>query len=534
MKKRPLARVLIVDNDARVGRDLQRILKPRGFCIEIAQGLEKDLVKQASSTARKFRPHVAIVDLRLRDDYIDERSGFELLACLRSACCVLYSAYLSQDVLREAVNRHGATVWVGKGDSPEALLDAIANAAQNSCAGARGLPMHWPSTWESPKIIQTIFGQKTSVPPGSVADILGQLFPTTRELTLDTVGGKSIHAPPVSRGRSIVLTARADDLEPVIVKLAPAENVQGEYENYEKHVKGRLVGGFHAQLENTREFWELGGTIYSFIGSSLRSLPSFTEFYRGEEDPPSILKPLRHLFTEVWSGHYRRAQPGSERPLFEVYDEALHLRNRLQNLGDLENGLTFAGLSPTFPNPVQWVLDRAADSHVDGARLAITHGDLHGDNLFVDGQHAWVIDFERTGPGHILRDFVELEVDIVTRLVPLPQGDLSRFFQLILLLTETSDPLAQFPERERWPEESEIRKALGLIAGLRKLAHDVTLFSDFREYLWGLLLDALFVASLAPEQSPQRERALLLSSILCTRLEKWGQDWPPQSWSSVL
>ena len=44
----------------------------------------------------------------------------------------------------------------------------------------------------------------------------------------------------------------------------------------------------------------------------------------------------------------------------------------------------------------------------------MTHGDLHGDNLLVDKEHAWAIDFEHTGSGHILRDFAELEVDILS------------------------------------------------------------------------------------------------------------------------
>ncbi len=50
-------------------------------------------------------------------------------------------------------------------------------------------------------------------------------------------------------------------------------------------------------------------------------------------------------------------------------------------------------------------------------RVAITHGDLHGDNLLVDNQkNVWVIDFERCGEGHILQDFIELEADIFNRL----------------------------------------------------------------------------------------------------------------------
>ena len=38
---------------------------------------------------------------------------------------------------------------------------------------------------------------------------------------------------------------------------------------------------------------------------------------------------------------------------------------------------------------------------------------------------SWVIDFERTGKGHVLFDFAELEVDILTRMLP-QDGDISQ------------------------------------------------------------------------------------------------------------
>jgi thiamine kinase-like enzyme len=46
--------------------------------------------------------------------------------------------------------------------------------------------------------------------------------------------------------------------------------------------------------------------------------------------------------------------------------------------------------------------------------IAITHGDLHAGNLLIDdSNNIWVIDFERTGEGHVLQDFIELESDLI-------------------------------------------------------------------------------------------------------------------------
>jgi len=474
--------------------------------------------------AGQFRPHVAIVDLRLLDQY-DERSGLGLLWHLRSARRILYSAYLTPAVTREALRQHGATDWVGKNEPPQRLLDMVAEATQRSCAGHRNLAIHRPPAWTSQRIAGTLFGEDSGVPPGIVDDVFAQLFPDSSELTLETVSGEVTAPLPVSRGRTVVLKVQPDDLEPVVVKLAPANQIHEEAKRYRDYIRDRLAGRFYAQMRRTAEFWDLGGATYAFLDSSLQALPSFAAFYRKEMDDQAILRPLRHLFTEVWGKYY--AQPLADRPvsLFQVYDEALHLRQRLDRINNQEDEWVLPGLPIPLLNPAPWVLRHADEVLSLDVRVAITHGDLHGDNLFVDDEHAWVIDFERSGPGHILRDFIELEVDIATRLVSLQRSDLARFHQLAVALAGFVESSTPTHPPAILLEDPEIRKALHVIAGLRNLAYEITHFADPREYLWGLLLDSLFVATLVPVKSPQRERALLLGAVLCDRLQRWGEEW---------
>jgi CheY-like chemotaxis protein len=526
------ARVLIIDNDPRVGRDLQAMLEPLGYRVQIVQGVGQALLEKAMTEACAFRPHVAIVDLRLQDEYSDERSGLELLESLQEAPCILYSAYLSPEVTREALRLYSATSWVSKSESPSRLLDEVASAARESCASQRDWALRQPSAWTSQRIVETLFGRDTDVPSDIVEDVLGQLFPENRKIKLEPVGGEVASSLSVSRGHSIVFKAWPDDFEPVVVKLAPAERIQSEAGRYREHIQDRLVGLFYARLERTVEFWDLGGTAYRFMGSSLRTLPSFTTFYQEERDPELILKPLRHLFTEVWSRHYNSSQH-EDFPLFRVYDQALNLKERLEGFSNQEGRRSFPGLPAFLINPVPWVLRRAEDSLIPGARQAVTHGDLHGDNLFTDGEHAWAIDYERAGSGHILRDFVELEVDVVTRLLPLPEMDLSLLYELAVVLVEPSEPTAPFRPTKKLLANPDTRKALDVIAGLRKLAYEMTRHPSSQEYLWGLLLDALFVATVVSEESPQRERALLLGAVLCDRLRHWGKGWPPKDWPPV-
>jgi len=175
---------------------------------------------------------------------------------------------------------------------------------------------------------------------------------------------------------------------------------------------------------------------------------------------------------------------------------------------------------------------------------ALTHGDLWGENILVEreGEHCWVIDYERTGPGHILFDFVELEVDILTRLVRLPLSDHELFLDLIVGLVDPCEtPRSTFQVLgvpSRWPESvknnEETNKAFRVVSELRRLAHKEGRYDDLREYYWGLLLDALFVASLPSIDRSQRERACLLGSVICARLENWKQrEWLPSHWQKV-
>jgi hypothetical protein len=240
------------------------------------------------------------------------------------------------------------------------------------------------------------------------------------------------------------------------------------------------------------------------------------------------------LFGEVWSQLYQRSQPYEPAiTLFQAYDQLLDLEEHLRAFPNQEEQLAFPGFQVHLINPIAWVLRHKSDSMIPGSRQAITHGDLHGNNFFVDGLHAWAIDFERSGPGPLLRDFTELEVHIITRLTAFSETDLSLLYDSATLLTQLSKPEIPLRPTARLLQNAEIAKALGVVGGLRDLASDVTRYQDFREYLWGLLLDAVFVATLAPEKSPQRERALLFASVICGRLRNWNKEWPPSDWPPV-
>ncbi|MEZ4866654.1 MAG: phosphotransferase [Caldilineaceae bacterium] len=518
------ARVLVVENDGRISQYLATILTKRGYEVHVAQGFGDELVESARALGKRVRPHVAIVDLRLTDDYTDDRSGLELLPDLKSARCILYSAYLAPDILRQARRTEQAVDWVDK-QNIELLYSAVDEAAQQTCAGVRGVAVQWPPGWSVEHLTTTIFKDADTMPAATILDdVVFQLFSANERIVPEAVTGAVGGVQSVLRGRSLVAKIHPDALQPKVLKLGNAARTQREHESYLAYVHDQLPGLYHTQIEKHITFWDLGGTVYSFVGADQQVLPTFTLHYAQHDDSAAILSPLYHLFTTVWLPHYERSQPAAFDSLFAAYDAVFNFANKYARIEEELVADLMAILTRPLPNPIAWVREWGRHSTIPSARQAVTHGDLHGDNLFVEGGRAWIIDFERTGPGHALRDFAELEVDIFARLID--QGvswpDLQ---QLALLLAEPQKPGAIFQTGAMLHDQHDIQKAIAVIGGIRQMAHTTVRYSDQREYLWAMLFDAIFVASVQSMNKTQRLRALLYAGALCKRLQTWGEEW---------
>jgi CheY-like chemotaxis protein len=513
--------VLVVDDDPRVQSDLIEMLDPADYDVQAARGSGETLIQDAERVAKRFRPHIVIVDLCLWGDCVRDLSGLEVIAALQSAHCILYSAYLSFDVIRQA--RADRVTWISKTESPQKLLDAIESASRAACARQGELQIRAPKDWFSPETVNTLFPSDDVPPADLVDDLIRQLFPDAHTVTLESLEDEAMTPGPVGRGRSVVVKVRRDDKRsPLVLKLGPTRRIKQEAGNYARYIDGNVPGRFYAGImDRPRFFWDLGGMLYTFLDTRLNDLSSFAAFYRRHQDPQVILTPLRHLLSEVWGDFYR--EPGGPpQPLFAAYERVLRLQKRLDTrvARNLEWPLNLGKVPPDLPNPIHWVQQHKNDATIPLTRLAITHGDLHGDNLFVNPNHAWVIDFERSGPGPILRDVTELEVDILTRLAAPGCADPALYYRLAMALVSPTEPEAPVPTLAGPDIDSETIKVLATIRGLRALAHRVIRIEDQREYLWGLLLDALFVALLYEKPTQQRDRALILSAVLCNRLEQ--------------
>jgi hypothetical protein len=285
--------------------------------------------------------------------------------------------------------------------------------------------------------------------------------------------------------------------------------------------------------------WDIGGAIYSYFGNL-----SVTPFYQyaKAEDLDNISTCLRNFFTSTWSKHYQNVKEKSNVSLFEIYRDVWGFKwyERILKFRDFHPDPMMRGKlwsEAQIPQPIDWLIRNVSENKKDDASrvkktyIVVTHGDLHGDNLLVDENHnAWVIDFERTGEGHALQDFVELESDIINRLNCSEENFLD-FFQLCVLLTKHKE-IQPLNERDITFTDKEIQKALQTVSCIRSLAQEITNISNFQEYLLGLLFNTLFRATITPGKplTDHQRRALILASIICHRLDHWDEPWPPEEW----
>ena len=119
-----------------------------------------------------------------------------------------------------------------------------------------------------------------------------------------------------------------------------------------------------------------------------------------------------------------------------------------------------------YKNDLPEIFNRAGhNSHV-----SFVHGDLNGANIIIDrNENVWLIDFFHTDRGHILKDLIKLENDILYIYTPVKNlEELKEAIQLTDLLMEVVDLRKLLPDISELELPSyEMRRAYEMITILR-------------------------------------------------------------------
>lgn len=539
-------RVLVVDNEERILKLYKKLLEFWDYSVVVAEGAGYSLIDDAVKKARDSRCQIALVDMRLIDNFDeDDTSGLDLIEKIKPALTIVVSGYGTLKLALEVVKERGALDFFEKSDDPFMLKEMIEKVARVNCFSMGQMEVGPNKILET--TINTLFDPAKDIPPEAhdqVLDLLQRLFPKAKKLRLEKMTSSTISSDfsTVPRPRSVILRVYEDELQPVIVKIARREKIEKEIERFNKHIKGRLVGKYNPVLESHVELWDIGGIKLSNVGTVEETFSNFVTIQPIEK----IEQSLEHFFAQTWSDHYGRARNTSNTSLFTLYCDVWD-KDWVQRASEFVLPVPSGEMSPDLykrvgvHNPLDWlgsiVVNEGKEtdpSLVEETRIAVTHGDLHADNLLIDdSQHGWVVDFERSGEGHALQDFIELESDIITR-IACARENFPAFFHFCLTIVST-DKINDVPSGTPLLKDGETHKLLHTIAIIRRLAVQCTQINDSRQYLLGLYFNTIFRATITRRDHQQKSdlRTWMLASMLCRRLSHWNDPWPPEEWKSI-
>jgi len=314
----------------------------------------------------------------------------------------------------------------------------------------------------------------------------------------------------------------------VVVKFGAIQTIEQEYKSYQKYVKYFIGDGRCTTILDYQCTMHLGGIVYSFLGTATQQMQSFGAFYN-QAPIDKIKQTLDLLFrstSRIWYANHNSLQflnlteDYQKRSSYTPKQLQSSLRGRLPGIIDQE-ALIFESLhreqTQAFLNPFYTV--KTLQEQIYLTYTSTTHGDFNQHNILVDQTgYPWLIDFQSTGPSHILRDVATL--DAVIRLQLLTSGQATLDERLVL--EEALCSITHFNQLERLkksysPANPALAKAWEAVVHLRTIAHwlvEKKSSDDMGEYYVALLYVTMNTLSFSSLEIEQCEHALISACLL--------------------
>jgi Ternary complex associated domain 9 len=323
----------------------------------------------------------------------------------------------------------------------------------------------------------------------------------------------------------------------VVVKFGDVRQIEREYTNYTKYVQLFIGDGRNTAFLTSQRTRNLGGIVCSFVGTSIDQLQDFGTFYHQQSasEVASVLDQLFHHTCGPWYAGHRSLWPLD---LTEDYQRLFRYPwKRIEQVistcweslqskkEQLPKSVKHAGVYRLL-NPLPIVT--GAQPFVRPTYVCTTHGDLNPHNLFIDSsRQSWLIDFQSTGPGHILRDLAMLDSVVRFQLLLPGEATLSERFAM----EEALCGIKAFSQVEQLKtrfstENAALAKTYGTVVHLRTLAQGMmgkSLSDDMSEYYIALFYNALNTLRFSSLDVEQHEHALLSICLLADHL-KLGEN----------
>jgi protein-tyrosine phosphatase/nicotinamidase-related amidase len=274
--------------------------------------------------------------------------------------------------------------------------------------------------------------------------LVRHLFRGCREVKLRSLDG--------GFSGNLVLGSESVDLlghreVPHVVKIGPRDPIARERTAFER--VQAVLGNNAPAVTDFADAGERGAIKYRY--ASLGGFATtFQKLYQGGLEPVGVERILRLVFEEQLGRLYAAAS--FERcDLLDYYgfrpEWAPRVRARVEALAPCPllgpGGRELPPLALFYEHELEALESRPPDY----CFFSYLHGDLNGANIIVDGQqNVWLIDFFHTHRGHVLRDLIKLENDLLYIFTPLAtEAELEEATRLAELLLSVEDLAAPLP-----------------------------------------------------------------------------------------
>ncbi len=545
MKKRQ-GRILVVE-DAQEWRDVVvKALRTRGYAVDSAA-----TARDALAYLKNNLYHLLILDMELanEDGSATEDSSQDGLFILsemvkqglnEATKVVVLSVH--GEYMRPAFRLYSVLDYIEKDDefSDIGFVQEIDQIFAEKLKMNLALDTHWQRGIKPEEVILNLDMGDIKIAPGSP-------FHDLMVTELDNLfcrlfrQASRVLVQPAATGWSGTEVIRVMPFYPtggrgheVIVKFGNCRKIEAEYTNFTEYVQPFLGGEHNTSIIAMNRTTHLAGITYSLLGTTKALVVDFGEFYR-LNTATRIEAALDRLFWHTCGAWY------ASRGKLDLVDLAADYQ-RLFSYPPEELETDFSG-QPTISTPSERTISFKA---LPGNRtfinpltqlqdltfsyptyVCITHGDFNHRNLLVDeAGNTWLIDFQGTGPGHILRDVAALDSTIRFQLLTAKEASLEerlRMEETLLGDIEHFHQVEQLVDRFSTKNQS-LAKAFATAVHLRTIAWKLAVLNpqdedDISEYYVALFYNALNTWRFSDLPPEQREHALLCASLLMDRLE---------------
>jgi protein-tyrosine phosphatase/nicotinamidase-related amidase len=244
---------------------------------------------------------------------------------------------------------------------------------------------------------------------------------------------RRVRLRPLDGGFSgnVVLGAHSVDVHgheqvPHVVKIGPLEAIGKERASFER--VEAVLGNNAPRIADFVDYADRGALKYRYASMGGGFSSTLQQRYMDGMPADELRRVLDTVFGEQL-GRFYAARSREACDLLDYYQFSSRfapgVRRRVEELlGGPATGATLQlEVGPAFPNVCRFYelqLDTLPRNPGDSVFHAYVHGDLNGANIIIDAQgNVWLIDFFHTHRGHVLKDLIKLENDLLYIFTPL-------------------------------------------------------------------------------------------------------------------